>query len=323
MDTGTIQISGFSLVVVGLSFFWLLMVPLDFQKLANGQKAKIEDLNKTNQTLVKDLTKTKQLVEELKNKIQRNMKSAKQSLLNSGQSISEQKFQIEGLIEKNLHLANDLARKDHVIEDLITTQHKHKVENESLKHIKQTLEKSLKNLQNDLPLAKSYLKKYLNAKDSEGNIKLHIASRDGHLEEVDILLKFGADVNAKCSYKWTALHEAVLNGHINIAKLLLQNGADVNAKTCDRYYPLHCAAGKGYSEITKLLLQNGANTNVKNYQLVTPLHQAVYYGHPEIVQILLKYGARKDLKDMWNDTPLEDAMLNETKKETFSKLLVS
>jgi ankyrin repeat protein len=57
-----------------------------------------------------------------------------------------------------------------------------------------------------------------------------LASENGHLETVKLLIANKADVNAKNNDGWTALMSASRNGHLEIVKLLIANKADVNAK---------------------------------------------------------------------------------------------
>ena len=91
----------------------------------------------------------------------------------------------------------------------------------------------------------SYFKGSVNNKDQDGNTKLHIASRQGHLENVEMLLELGVSLKKINKIQRTALHEAALNGHFEIAKLLLQNGADVDAKDKIQKTPLQFAAQRG------------------------------------------------------------------------------
>jgi len=67
--------------------------------------------------------------------------------------------------------------------------------------------------------------------NNNNNIKftpLHLASRNGHLEVVKILLENGANIN-DIGDNGTALHEAALFCKFNVVKLLLQKGVNPNA----------------------------------------------------------------------------------------------
>ena len=285
---------------------------LDAKQLANCQKTKIEDLDQINQNLVKDLTEKNQLVENLNNQIQiakGNFESTKQRLSDSQEFSNSQKAKINDLDKKVQNLTKDLAKKDKLVEVLESTQNQQKFEIESLKGQNQSVEKSLQKFQNCFPRLQKFLKEPVDAKDDSGMTKLCIASRDGVIEDVEILLMLGADVNAKNHDQMTPdqetpLHLAARYGHSEIAKLLVQNGADVDAKNNNQKTPLHLAAENGPSEIAELLLQSGADVNAKNKYQDTPLHLAASNGNFEIVKLLLQNGANVNAKNKWQDTPL-------------------
>ena len=169
----------------------------------------------------------------------------------------------------------------------------------------------IKQNSNDISLVKTYLKKnFINAKDNQGNTQLYYACEDDNIEDVEILLKLGADVNEKNSLQWTPLHMAAYYGRFEIAKLLIQNGANIDAKCDDLVTPLHFAADNGqcgHSKTAELLLQNGADVDAQDKVYDTPLHDAAFNGYPEVVEVLLKHGARKDLKNQFGRTPLQVA----------------
>lgn len=62
-----------------------------------------------------------------------------------------------------------------------------------------------------------------------------------------MLLSKNANAKAEDENKWTPLHYAVNNGHINIARLLLRNGADKNAKTINNQTAILLAFQNGIS----------------------------------------------------------------------------
>ena len=55
---------------------------------------------------------------------------------------------------------------------------------------------------------------------------LHIAAKNGNIEVVDILIKYGADIDARDRHKLTALMHALKNHHIDTVLHLLGYGAN-------------------------------------------------------------------------------------------------
>ncbi|MBV9866268.1 MAG: ankyrin repeat domain-containing protein [Abitibacteriaceae bacterium] len=68
----------------------------------------------------------------------------------------------------------------------------------------------------------------VNARDNKDGTPLHLASLFGHKNMAKLLIEFDADINARTNNGWTPLHSAVFSGGIKVAELLLQNGADIN-----------------------------------------------------------------------------------------------
>ena len=86
--------------------------------------------------------------------------------------------------------------------------------------------------------------------------EIHEATSAGDIDRVRALLDAGTNVDEKRLA--TPLYYASRDGKFEIAELLVKRGADVNAKS--RFgAPLHIASRKGHQKIVKLLLENGAN----------------------------------------------------------------
>jgi len=81
------------------------------------------------------------------------------------------------------------------------------------------------------------------------------------------------------------LIEASRIGQLDILKLLIKIGANVNAKDSYGYTPLLYASRYNKLEVVKLLLKAGADINVRN-KGDTALILAFINGHEEIVDIL-------------------------------------
>jgi ankyrin repeat protein len=167
----------------------------------------------------------------------------------------------------------------------------------------------------------SRVKDMVQSVDPDGTTALHWAVDSGSVEIVDLLLKNGANVNAKYEKSGfiTPLHLAATGGDIKIVQQLLSAGADLGAKY---YYmdetPLHLAAKNGHANVVKLLLEKGADINAVLQNGSTALHLA---GSPGVVAVLLSFGANVNSKRRTdNATPLYFAALN-GKKEIVAFLL--
>jgi hypothetical protein len=119
---------------------------------------------------------------------------------------------------------------------------------------------------------------------------LHLACSQGHWAMVDLLIKNGADVNARTNYGRTPLERAARNGHADIVQLLLFRKANVNAATDGGETALLVAAGHCHKKVVKLLLENDANVNASSGGF-TAMRIATLQGYSEIVALLQKYNA--------------------------------
>jgi len=120
-----------------------------------------------------------------------------------------------------------------------------------------------------------------------------------------MLLKKGADVNAKDKYGYTALILVSEKGHTEIVAMLLEKGADVNAKRNDGNTALVLASAMGHAEIMAMLLEKGADVNAKNNDGDTALLWASLAGHTKIVAVLLeKEGADVNATDNEGESAL-------------------
>jgi ankyrin repeat protein len=92
-----------------------------------------------------------------------------------------------------------------------------------------------------------------------GVTPLYIASQNGHLAVVELLLKKGADPEFKFPVNdMTPLCNSAYNGKAAVVQMLLDYGADIEAKIGSATV-LHLAAQRGQREVVKLLLENGAS----------------------------------------------------------------
>ena len=101
----------------------------------------------------------------------------------------------------------------------------------------------------------------LSATDSDGSTPLHCATWKGHPDVVALLLKLGADVNARNNndhWGTTPLHAAAHANQRAIAELLIEHGADIHATNLDGRTPLDETEFHKAKPVANLLKQHGA-----------------------------------------------------------------
>lgn len=114
----------------------------------------------------------------------------------------------------------------------------------------------------------------LNAKDNQ-NSALRIAAREERLEDIEKLIKEGADLNSRSETGVTALMYAARNCSPPVIQLLLREKADVNVRDQDGRGALIYAIKESCLEGAKALLQTqGLRWREKDRQGMTALDYA-------------------------------------------------
>ncbi|KXX82245.1 Ankyrin-3 [Madurella mycetomatis] len=129
---------------------------------------------------------------------------------------------------------------------------------------------------------------------------LHAACYYNQPAAVEELLRAHADVEWRLRPgSWTPLHKTANRGFSCVAKILLKHGADLDARAGNGWTPLYIAARKGYEDVVRLLLQRaGRHTEIDAQNTLgwSPLHAASYYRRKKIVAMLTK--AHPELLEM-------------------------
>ncbi|MEA2094902.1 MAG: ankyrin repeat domain-containing protein, partial [Pseudomonadota bacterium] len=90
------------------------------------------------------------------------------------------------------------------------------------------------------------------------------------------------------------LHNSARQGHVAVSELLIRHGADLDARTLHGDVALHLAATEGHSALVALLLKYRARFDIKDSEGRTPVQRAEENGHEDVVEIMRKY-----LTDEW------------------------
>jgi ankyrin repeat protein len=109
-----------------------------------------------------------------------------------------------------------------------------------------------------------------------------------------LLISYGADVDAHGGKGWTPMYAAAVWGYASTVKVLLAHNADINEPIKDGETPLHAAAKNCQPEMVKLLIENHADVNAVDRSGETPLWLAEQNGGSfQIVNMLLKAGGHE------------------------------
>jgi hypothetical protein len=149
----------------------------------------------------------------------------------------------------------------------------------------------------------------VDSRDKVGVTPLMRAASAGKLPAVKLLLRLGADPNARTLRRakneggFTALAFAATNGRTEVIEPLVRAGALVNGRIADGKTPLMLAAMWGYTDTVKALLSLHAKTDLADAAGNTALHLARIgrlptldsekNGHAETVRLLLRAGAKR------------------------------
>lgn len=130
----------------------------------------------------------------------------------------------------------------------------------------------------------------------DGNSALTVATREGNVEVVKLLLNHGARVYARNRYDETAIMLAAWHGHDDIIDMLLAWGAELGPNR-KGWTPLIYAAHAGRCDTLYHLLDlSTAEVDIKTSAGMTALMYAAREGHPECVKSLLRAGADMDVR---------------------------
>lgn len=124
-----------------------------------------------------------------------------------------------------------------------------------------------------------------------GHTALQAASQNGHLEVIQVLLRYNADVEIEDKDGDRAVHHAAFGDEPGVMGLLAKAGADLNARNKRRQTALHIAVNKGHFNVVKTLLELSCHPSLQDSEGDTPLHDAISKEHDNMLSLLLDFGA--------------------------------
>lgn len=162
----------------------------------------------------------------------------------------------------------------------------------------------------------------------EGETALMIAARSGNIPAAELLIQYGADLNAKENWggqsplMWAAAQEQP-----EMMRFLIAHGAEINEQGMARlwerrilseprpkdmnkggFYPLHYAARQGCVECIQVLVEAGADLDVVDPDRVSPLNLALINKHFDAAAALIEAGADVNSWDLFGRSPLYNAI---------------
>ncbi|MEE9442099.1 MAG: ankyrin repeat domain-containing protein [candidate division Zixibacteria bacterium] len=117
---------------------------------------------------------------------------------------------------------------------------------------------------------------------------LHLACLNSHPDMVQLLLEYGADIEATDGVKRTPLILSVEGGDMQVVRILVENGADINAQAIRSYTALLWAARNGFEEMVNYLVDRGAAIEPDVLQLA--FQMAVLNGMDRLLELVLEQG---------------------------------
>ncbi|KNC75282.1 hypothetical protein SARC_12189 [Sphaeroforma arctica JP610] len=126
-----------------------------------------------------------------------------------------------------------------------------------------------------------------NLADLKGYTPLHIACKNGYMDTVAELLRYGATVHVKNGRRSrTPLHKAAQGKHTDIVTLLCDSGAAMDVKDTNLRTAVHYAAENSDIPTLHALLSRGASVNIKDQLGYTPVKIAANQGRADIVELM-------------------------------------
>ncbi|XP_008557350.1 putative ankyrin repeat protein RF_0381 [Microplitis demolitor] len=162
----------------------------------------------------------------------------------------------------------------------------------------------------------------INLHNSErGFTALHRALELNNENMIDLLIKYGANLNVLTLYGLSSIHIVVNTGNLMAVENFLNRGADVNFPTKGLdLRPLHIAVGDDNKKMVQLLLKKGADVDGLTVDKKPALEFAIMHNNQKLTEILLKFGADINLVKIF---PKEFNNIDWILKEHFIKLEIA
>ena len=139
--------------------------------------------------------------------------------------------------------------------------------------------------------------------DSLGLTALHYACIGSYSDALclQLLLLSGANSTRKDQYGRTPLHLGPSRPSVEI---LVQYGANVNARELQQQTPIFLNCHNEHSECALALIESGADIEARDYRGNTPILRAIYNSANDVVSLLLSHDVSYHVRNYGNHTVL-------------------
>ncbi len=135
---------------------------------------------------------------------------------------------------------------------------------------------------------------------------LHLAAALNRVDAAEVLIRQGANVNARNSGGFTPLHWAASRDAWECLEVLLNSGADIDARTEKGITPLHWAANKNATNAVRMLVGLGADLYQPTDNGSLPLHWALMKDFSLAAEIIAERMVSEDMEDEVTNAPPTD-----------------
>lgn len=132
--------------------------------------------------------------------------------------------------------------------------------------------------------------KFRTVKYINGDSVVHHAAVRGDIEALNILIKYGADLD-KASFGGPPSSIATLSGHIEVLVALANHGVNLKKEIGNGANLLYAAAEGGHDKVIHFLLDQGLEINQANARGATPVYIACQNGNLAALMALADRGA--------------------------------
>lgn len=116
-------------------------------------------------------------------------------------------------------------------------------------------------------------------------------AKSGETGELSKMVAAGISTDLSDGKGQSLLMLASYNGHLDTVRMLLEMGATVDKRNDRGQTPLGGVSFKGFPEIAEILIQVGADIHADNGAGMTPIHFASMFGRFDVVSVLEQHGA--------------------------------